>query len=175
MSYTVIIILLVSCVVPENAISINIEKMTVSASENLSLNCCAMKTVQGLSSNLIVEWYGPDGDRFSASSLDAMVADPVVTGDKTCVELHLTPSRRNEYVCKATLLSSVMEQPLVKTAIYQGGMQLSLSFWSPFLQILFPIPAHQLAISIYGRHMKPVRLHNYTVTHVSNTLLSFRL
>lgn len=109
---------------PENAISINIEEKTVSASENFSLNCCAMKTIQGLSSNLTVKWYGPNGDRFSASS---MVADPIVTGDKTCVELQLTPSRRHGYVCKATLLSPVVEQPLVKTAIYREGMQLSLN------------------------------------------------
>ena len=121
---------------PETAISINIEKMTVSTNttENpnvVSLNCCAMKTVQGLSSNPIVVWYGPDGDGLSANSMSAA---PVVTRNKTCVELQLTASRGNVYVCKATLQSPVMEQPLVKTAMYRQGMQLVASnpgsqFW----------------------------------------------
>lgn len=149
---------------PENAISINIEKRTVTASQNFSLNCCAMKTVQGLSSNLTVKWYGPNGDRFSASS---MVADPVVTGNKTCVKLQLAPSRRNEYVCKATLLSPVMEQPLVKTAIFREGMQLSLKYnclQSPpitwqlifMLACLYGYDGHNFVsvhgVGIYGRH-----------------------
>ena len=110
---------------PENAISIHIEKMrnTTQNPNVVSLNCCAMKTVQGLSSNLTVVWYGPNEERHLASSMSAA---PVVTGNKTCVELQLTASRGNVYVCKATLPSPAMEQPLVKTATYRQGMQLVL-------------------------------------------------
>ena len=115
--------------VPTNAISIEIEEMGINRTsgldlEHFTLRCCATKVVGGLSSDPTVAWYGLNG-RISEGSFDAVVTEAEVHGEKTCVMLQFMPSGTREYSCEATLESTAMNEPLVETAIYRTGNEVS--------------------------------------------------